>query len=103
MGQKQQIRNVVKKTRNRRDQRANEGLDHDFKKMQKSLVRYRNASPEDVENETICGSCRFFDRDDAYCHLVEGEINAEDVCDFWAPTEVRVTENSTIHEGSNKQ
>lgn len=88
------VRSILKKTRDRRDKMATESMDHDFKKMRKSLVRYRNASPENVENEMICGTCRFFDRDDAYCHLVEGEINAEDVCDFWAPTEAQVEQTT---------
>lgn len=90
MGQRETIRNVVKKTRGRRDQMANEKMKHDFPKMAKSLVRYRNASPENVEDDVMCGSCRFFERDENYCHLVEGEIDAEDMCDFWAPTEERV-------------
>lgn len=95
MGQRQQIRQIMKKAQDERDKTANEKMAEGkgFPKMAKRLVRYRNASPEDVDNEMICGSCRFFERDTQYCHLVEGEINAEDICDFWAPTESRVEQS----------
>lgn len=88
------VRSILKRTRERRDVMATESMDHDFPKMAKSLVRYRNAEPENLDNEMLCGTCRFFEREDSYCHLVEGQINAEDVCDFWAPTEARVEQTT---------
>jgi len=47
------------------------------------------------ENDYICGTCKYYDRDDCYCMARgEREVYELDTCDGWTdPDEVEPTED----------
>jgi len=56
---------------------------------------YRNATGVEMQNGIMCGTCKFFNKEEQTCDIVEGTIADHMYCKLFAPT----NESPTIDEG----
>jgi len=56
---------------------------------------YRNATDVEIQNGIMCGTCKFFNKQEQTCDIVEGMIEDHMYCKLFSPTDT----SPTIDEG----
>ena len=53
-------------------------------KLERSEAGYRHATPEEIQSNVMCGTCKQYNNDET-CDLVKGTFHSEDYCDLYKP------------------